>query len=429
MKNLKILIWLPDNDAESFNQTLNVLDSRYGIERFEIVGVVGKDEASFQGKKLNNIPLESVPNVSSDYVIVSGKGSDISDSPLPARVIQKRKKILAEQIGTSSESIVFDFEIDNKWFSFPKVCLVIIFNHRYDQNLPLLRKIYGKRFSEIRFLMPFYDGTDSDVIPVYESSYQFQGFLIQAYNKLKNIPCTHYLFVADDLIIHPDFNEINFITQTDIQNKKFLTSTFSPLNSPSRFSWYWAGGSSKPFYDRSTQWRSSIYTYDEAMAKFKDFFGVEYKEVYDKDFFGDPNKPGSTVFGRWNNAEEHSKVVAEFIKSNGGSSKIPCPMASRGGGADIFCVDKGSLFEFSRLCGIFSAMNMFVEIAIPTAVVLTYKRDEVQFFPAASTKFLWGNARTDFENKYDKDFNRLYNEWEENILFVHPVKLSRWKNV
>ena len=87
-----------------------------------------------------------------------------------------------------------------------KVCLVIEFNHRFDKNLPLLRKIYGERFSEIRFLMPFYDGADADVIPVYESSWQFQGYLIQAYEKLKDIPCTHYLFIGDDLIINPTFD-------------------------------------------------------------------------------------------------------------------------------------------------------------------------------------------------------------------------------
>lgn len=425
MRNLKILIWLPDNDAESLNRTLTVLDSHYGIERFDIVGVVGEDEVTFQGKKLNNIPLESVPKVSFDYVIVSENIRKLPDSSIPARAIQRRKKILAEQIGTSSESIIFDFEIYNKWFSFPKVCLVIMFNHRYDKNLPLLRKIYGKRFSEIRFLMPFYDGADADVIPVYESSWQFQGYFIQAYEKLKNIPCTHYLFIGDDLIIHPDFNETNFVAQMNIQNKKFLISHFSSINAPNRFRWTWTAGSSKPFYHPSIEWRKYLYTYDEAMTKFKDFFGVEYREVYDKDFFGNPNQPGGNMLGRWNNPEEHSKVIAEFIKSNGGSTKIPYPMA--GGYSDIFCVDKGSLFEFSRLCGILSVLDMFVEIAIPTAVVLTFKRDETKFFPAGYYKMLWGKDRIDFENKHDKDFSRLYNEWEENILFVHPVKLSHWK--
>ena len=47
-----------------------------------------------------------------------------------------------------------------------KTGLVIIFNHRYEKNLPKLRKIYGNKFSEIRFLMPFYIGGEKDVISV-----------------------------------------------------------------------------------------------------------------------------------------------------------------------------------------------------------------------------------------------------------------------
>ena len=85
--------------------------------------------------------------------------------------------------------------------------------------------------------MPFYDGADNDVIPVYESSYQFQGYFIQAYDKLKNIPCTHYLFIGDDLIINPDFDEINFIARTGMYDKKFLGREFELLNSPNKFKW------------------------------------------------------------------------------------------------------------------------------------------------------------------------------------------------
>lgn len=308
-----------------------------------------------------------------------------------------------------------------------KVCLVVIFNHRFDKNLPLLRKIYGERFSEIRFLMPFYDGTDSDVIPVYESSWQFQGYLIQAYEKLKDIPCSHYLFIGDDLIIRPDFNEINFISQMNMNGKKFLSLPFTPLNSPNKFRWYWTAGSSKPFYDSSTSWRNSIYNYDEAMAKFNDFFGAKYKENYDEAFFGNPNEPGVTIFGSWNEAKGFVSLANYFITTNGNTLHIPYPMACGGVCSDIFCIDKENLLEFSRLCGVFSAMNMFVEIATPTAAVLTFKREEVTFISKESALILWGNDRIVFENKYENDLNRLYGEWQENLLFVHPVKLSRWK--
>ena len=308
-----------------------------------------------------------------------------------------------------------------------KVCLVIIFNHRFDKNLPLLRKIYGERFSNIRFLMPFYDGTDADVIPVYESSHQFQGYFIQAYEKLKDIPCSHYLFIGDDLIIHPYFNEINFTTQLNLHDKKFLGLPFTPLNSPNKFRWYWTAGSSKPFYNDSTSWKDSLYSYDEAIAKFNEFFGVKYKEVYEADFFGNPNEPGSTVLGSWRKPEGFLNVVNYFVMTNRNSLKIPYPMAGDGVCSDIFCIAKESLFEFSRLCGIFSAMNLFVEIATPTATVLTFKREEVLFFPKDFGLILWGNDRTAFENIYNNDFARLYNEWREDLLFIHPVKLSRWK--
>lgn len=45
-----------------------------------------------------------------------------------------------------------------------RVGLIIIFNHKYNGNLPLLRKLYSSRFSYIRFLSPFYEGSDKDVL-------------------------------------------------------------------------------------------------------------------------------------------------------------------------------------------------------------------------------------------------------------------------
>ena len=293
--------------------------------------------------------------------------------------------------------------------------------------MPLLRKIYGERFSDVRFLMPFYDGADDDVIPVYESSHNFQGYFIQAYDKLKDIPCTHYLFIGDDLIINPAFDETNFVGRTNMHGKKFLDKNFSPLNSPNMFRWVWTADSSKSFYNSSTSWRGSLYSYAEAMTKFNDFFGTQYKEVYDEAFFGNPNEPGSNRIGHWNDAKGFLPVVQYFIATNGNTLHIPYPMAGGGCCGDIFCVDKGSLFEFSRLCGIFSSMNLFVEIAIPTAAVLIYKRDDVIFFPQNSYLILWNEDRNTFADKYGRDVTRLYNDWDEKLFYVHPVKLSSWK--
>lgn len=435
MKNLKLLICPLGNSVDSLNLTFAALSSRYGITDFDIAGVIGDGQFSFQGCELKNVSPANVHETSFDYVIAVWEG--LFDPAIPD--YSPLKKTLAEKINAPSESIIFDFEICSGTFVFSKICLVVVFNHRFDKNLPLLRKIYGARFSEIRFLVPFYDGADDDVIPVYESSHEFQGYFIQAYDKLKDVPCTHYLFIGDDLIINPAFDETNFVGRIKMYDKKFLITTFTQLNKPNMFRWTWVATSSQSFYNPFTSWKDSLYTYDEAISKFNDFFGEQYKEFYDEEFFGDPKKSGKNSLCKWKTSKGFSKAVKLFKESNGDSLKIPYPMAR--GYSDIFCVDKDSLFEFSRLCGIFSGMNLFCEIAIPTTVVLTFKRDDVKLLknnPGYTYKktlsienalILWGNERIAFEQKYNRDFNKLVSEWDEELICVHPIKLSGWKNV
>ena len=92
-----------------------------------------------------------------------------------------------------------------------KPCLIIIFNHRFDKNIPVLEKIYSGRFSNIFFLVPFYNGDKENVIPVYESSHFFQSFLAQGYNRFAKDEFTHYIFTGDDCLLNPALNENNFL--------------------------------------------------------------------------------------------------------------------------------------------------------------------------------------------------------------------------
>ena len=106
-----------------------------------------------------------------------------------------------------------------------RVCLVIVFNHRYDKNIKRLREIYAGKFSNIMFLVPFYDGADKDVCPVYESSFQFQGYLIQAFGKLSKMDVDYYMFIGDDLILNPQINESNFVDYFALQEKEVYLTT------------------------------------------------------------------------------------------------------------------------------------------------------------------------------------------------------------
>lgn len=90
-----------------------------------------------------------------------------------------------------------------------KLALMVIYNHRFDKNIELIEKLYSPSFSNIFHIIPFYDGNKENVIPVYESSYQFEGYISQAYTHLKKQNFTHFFIIADDLLLNPKINEHN----------------------------------------------------------------------------------------------------------------------------------------------------------------------------------------------------------------------------
>ncbi|MBN8650204.1 MAG: hypothetical protein J0L67_02190 [Cytophagales bacterium] len=90
-----------------------------------------------------------------------------------------------------------------------KVALIIIFNHKFEKNLPALKNIYQERFEDIYFVIPFYAGSETNVIPVYDHSYYFQGYIAQALKFISH-KFDHYLFIADDLFLNPAINQSNY---------------------------------------------------------------------------------------------------------------------------------------------------------------------------------------------------------------------------
>lgn len=261
--------------------------------------------------------------------------------------------------------------------------------------------------------MPYYDGNDPDVIPVYESSAQFQGFLIQSYEKLKEVDADYYLFVADDMIINPAFNENNILNCLKMNGKAFGICTFRELNTPKNFEWMHARYSSKAFLQNWTEWKNNLPSYSDALMDFCDFFGHEYKEIYEPSFFG--------------NAYNGSQYDA-FVKMNGNSLNIPYPMA--GGYSDVFMIQKDWLYQFSRINGIFASMNLFVEIAIPTATVLLLKKETVTFLDQNDhfyAKVMWNDDRAEYIENTEHNYESLKKSWDPNCMFIHPIKLSTWE--
>lgn len=116
------------------------------------------------------------------------------------------------------------------------ICLVIVFNHKFEKNIEILEEIYRNRFKNIFFLMPFYEGNNPKIIPVYESSYNFQGYFTQAFSRYYNPRFTHYVFIADDMLLNPAINANNILNTLELDNDSGYIQDLVPLSAPA-FSW------------------------------------------------------------------------------------------------------------------------------------------------------------------------------------------------
>jgi hypothetical protein len=70
-----------------------------------------------------------------------------------------------------------------------KLCLCVLFNHPFVENIPVIQKLYGERFSYIRYLVPLKKVNRVDVITVYRGSFSHNGYITDAKQQLDEIDC------------------------------------------------------------------------------------------------------------------------------------------------------------------------------------------------------------------------------------------------
>lgn len=383
-------------------------------ERYQVVAIADSD-CNKHGKMLGEIEIMSLCDALKsewDYIAISVRGDAYREirSTLDEAGISEERIISFSRIYNCDGNGDEEAGTDRK-----KTGLVFIFNHRYEKNLYKLRRIYGDRFSEMRFLMPFYLGGERDVIPVYDSSYYFQGFVSQAYERLMEMDVDYFLFIADDLMVHPGLDEWNTAEKLGLsRGKEAFYFGLSELNQRGGFGWAHMKDSSQPFMSPGMAWRGELPAKEDAFALFREFTGREYPREY-----------GDELFQGCGCSKEEREY---FFKSNGDTWDVPYPMAR--GYSDIFAVKKTSLGKTAHMFGIFAAMNMFVEIAVPTAIVLTVKKKNVSFVESSESGYEiipWGeDGRLKIEKEYGNDLNRLLSRFPEQCLCIHPVKLSGW---
>lgn len=306
-----------------------------------------------------------------------------------------------------------------------KACLIIVFNHRYDKNIPVLEKIYFNRFSTIFYLVPFYNGDRKDVIPVYESSNYFQSFFAQGFHRFFKEEFTHYIFLGDDCILNPSINENNFLEQTTLTpDADFVPGIFS-FHEIKGYPWWHAFKGIDFFTNRKgAEIKRELPSREEAIEKFKRH-GFETKPVSMDNIFGS-KKPSSQKWWRyWFFKQYHWFKWKQYKKD--GKVELPYPVA--GSYSDVLIITKNSINDFCRYCGVMAAAGLFVEIAIPTSLLLSSEKIMQEKDIRLKGKALWTAEEIEgVEKTNNKSLRSLLNNFPADQLFYHPVKLSKWNN-
>jgi len=307
-----------------------------------------------------------------------------------------------------------------------KPCLIIIFNHRYDKNIPVLRKLYSPRFSHIFFLVPFYDGNDPDVIPVYESSYYFQSFFAQGYHRFFKEEFTHYIFAGDDCLLNPSVNENNLLEQTGLPADTDFIPEFIEFHKLKEGGWWHTKKAIDFFHNREgAEVQRELPSREEAMERFLKH-GVGIEPLTRQNIFGNKKITFLRWWQSWLYKQFFLRVKWKPYRKNG---KFELPYPAVGSYSDVFIVTRQSITDFCRYCGILASIGLFVEIAIPTSLILSSKKIIREKDLTLKGKALWSSEEVQaVEKTFDKSLSQLMKDFPRDQLYLHPVKLSKWKN-
>lgn len=304
-----------------------------------------------------------------------------------------------------------------------KVCLLFIYTHRFDQNIGKLESIYKNRFSDIFHLVPFYDGGKENVIPVFENQFYFQAYLPQSIHKFFNEKYTHYFFLCDDVLLHPDINENNYELWFGVDAEtSFFPDLWGSLDKLS-YSWPNTFPALNAFYmddhlhHHYIDWKKHFLPREKALEKFNQY-GIDFKKInYGK-------YVRSAAFPRKTDMFFH--YLKLFFKRR---RSLPYPLVA--GYSDIFIIPAAEIKEFSDHCETTRQMRLWVEVAIPTMAIVSLNNINFEKDIRKKGSAYWTNNNdkelSNRERLCDFNLKNLFNTFKSDELYIHPVKLTKWK--
>lgn len=315
-----------------------------------------------------------------------------------------------------------------------KVALLVIFNHRYDRNIPVIEEFYKDRFGYIYFIVPFYDGNKENVIPVYGRSIFFESYIAQAYNILKKEKFDYYYIIADDMIINPHINENNIQQFFELQDGE---SWIPHLRRIKDQKYFWVGTLAAYLYKPSQKYvevKTEIPSVKEALEKFEFQGLLNPMELTRKDVFKGFSLKTEYLGDKIRLALRILTLLRHPLRK---SANLSYPLAASY--SDTLLVAGDSMERFAHYCGVFGATSLFVEVAIPTALILASEkkiktekdisRTGRSYWKSANNVFcdnpsyLWDNLEYEYKN-----LNDIIDRFPDDAIYLHPIKISKWMN-
>ena len=293
------------------------------------------------------------------------------------------------------------------------ICLSFIFNHQFEKNIPKLRKLYDDRFSTIRYLSPFSKSTEPDIIPIFEKSIHFQGYFEQA---LRHLPrnCDYYVFCGDDLILNPSLNERNLIDCLNCNESSYI-KYLNPIWEHS-FAWHKFEECNCFTENEYTIPYQNLLPSRNELLQIYENHGLYYRNLGFHNFKGVKEK--IITINRIKSG------ISYFLK-NGNKRFVNYPVVE--GYSDLIVIPHDHLELFCHYCGIFAAMNLWVDAAVATALILSGSEIKTEKdCNYSGTEYWSGHEIINRLKTINYKLDKIGEIFDKEELYIHPIKLSAY---
>lgn len=292
-----------------------------------------------------------------------------------------------------------------------RASLMIVFNQPFVENIPKLEQLYRGRFPDLDYLVPFVPDSPH-IFAVHCRSDIFQGYFAEVYPRIRNNPFNHFIFCADDLLLNPSLNAGNILGILNLKPGVGYIKEAIPLAHGFHNGWM---HTMPAFAAISKAQYNGILPRPETAAQLIGRHGIPWVPI---------------------NKEHLAKYQQTTTQPDGYTAELTGLVARFGdyyayplvyGYSDFIVVPAEAFNLFAHYCGLFASINLFVEVAVPTALLMSCNAVNTEAHINWEGTEYWDAQRIEKLQRFNYNLPSLLQSFESNQLYIHPVKLSQWR--